>query len=361
MSQYNTQEWAIVGDCHFDVRGGDERFLEFQINWFASMMHQAHARGIKRIVQMGDFLDNRKQTRSHVIYHIAHKLLPLLNELDMELILLVGNHNIYYRDSNHIHNMLWMQANPRIRIIEENEEVDGVLMLAWINSKNLESQMAAVERSTSKFCFGHLELVDMPMYRGVMAKDGMSPAPFAKFKRTLTGHYHTVSEYQNILCVGSPFHLTWADYPDSTNRGWFVFNRDTGDTTMIKNKPGDTMFAVWLHDPELASDEALGKQLKEELGGKIVKLIIEDRGDTRRFNKFIEMLKAVPVIDLNILDQSIMTKEEREEIQVDVEAIKSNTDVLKAVVEYSGRLSVSERAKLLIPGMAATLYQKAQK
>lgn len=353
--------WGIIGDTHFDVRGGDENFLTFQINWLNTKLRAMAARGIKRVVQVGDFMDNRKAVRANVMWRITHEVLPVLDELDLELILLVGNHNIYYRESNRIHNMLWMTANKRVRIVQEAEEIDGVLMLAWINKENLEQQMARVENTKCEFCFGHLALDQMPMYRGVISHGGMSAAPFAKFKKTLTGHYHTVSEMHNILCVGSPFHLTWADYPDGTERGWFEFNPQTGETVLHRNDASETLFAVYHHDPEKPSDAALGLELTQALQGRIVKVVVNDRGDTRRFNKFLELAKAVPVIDFAVVDNTLNQTPEGGAPVVDVTAIKTNTDVLQAVVNFSTTKAASDRVKGLIPTLAAELYARVQK
>jgi metallophosphoesterase superfamily enzyme len=346
--------YAIVGDSHFDVRGGDIDFLDFQIKWHLDVFRQCKAMGIKTVVQVGDFLNNRKTVDVRVMDRILNELLPALDEFDLDLFLLAGNHNIYYRDSNDIHNLNFMEHHSRVTVIKEWGEANGILYLGWLNKNNTDELMKVVANSKAKYCFGHLELAEFPMYKGIPAVHGQDGNLFSKFEKVITGHYHTVSNIGNITYVGSPYHLTWADYPDGVERGWFTFDTESGKLELVKNRPDQSLFAVFNHDPEVKYE----KKDLEHLAGKIVRIVVKNKGDTRRYNAFLSLLREIKFIEYRIVDETIV---EKKEVVAPINPQNMLTDLGKFITDYSARLAAT------VPGadveltrsISLELYQKA--
>lgn len=344
---------GIIGDMHFGVRGGDIDFLEFQMNWLYKTLKDMKARGINRVIQVGDMLDNRKMLDVRVGWYLTHRFLPMLDELNMVFDSLVGNHNIFYRESNEIHNLWFMQSHPRFRVIQENLEEEGLLMLGWVNKNNLAEQMSVVANSKAGVCLGHFEFTDFPMYKGVLASHGADVEPFKKFKKVVTGHYHTVSEIGNIIYVGSPYHLTWSDYPDGVERGWFELDTETGSISLHKNEETDSLFSIFHYDHE-AKYEA--SDLKH-LAGRIVRIVVKDKGDTRKYNKFLALLNEIKFIEYKIVDETIITDKPKETIDPQ----KMITNTLGVLTDYTVKLAETvQGADIdLTKNIAVDLYQRA--
>lgn len=348
---------AVHGDWHFGVRQGDPDFLEFQLNWLKKAIRDAYNMGIRTIIQVGDGFDVRKQLDVRVGQRFSQEILPLLEKHNMELICLTGNHNIFYRDSNAIRNTWFIEHHPNVVVVEENQYIPvlDALCLSWVNKNNIEAQMKAVADSKARFLFGHLELTDFPMMKGVVATHGQSADLFKKFDKVVTGHYHTISEIGNVHYTGSPYHLTWADYPDGTNRGWFIFDSDNGSMELIANDEDQSLFAVVHYDPEHKYEV---KDLTK-YAGKIVRFVVKDKGDTRRYNRFLEALREVKFIEYNIVDETIITKDDKAKETFDPS--KMLTNMAQIVTDYAVNLAST------VPGadvettktITVDLYEKA--
>lgn len=319
---------AMIGDLHFGVKGGDKHFLEFQVNYMKAKLKDMAARGIKTLYQLGDAVDNRKRSDTTVLDALIEVADYAYEECGITIVFLVGNHNTFYTDTNSVHNLNVLKHHPGVMIVEEHQYFSDhdILVLGWIHKNNHDELMQVVERSTAKYCLMHAEFNGFQMYNGIEAKGGMSVTPFRKFKKVYTGHYHTVSEDGNVLYAGSPYALTWMDYVDGTNRGYFILNPVTGDCEMIKNDPSETLFAVENYDPNKAYTEADFEPLKN----KVVKFFVKDVTDTKHFDGFVKLVNGVSYIDRRIIDERELAIVEHSNI--DLRAL--NLTPVKVIDEY---------------------------
>lgn len=344
---------ALFGDLHLGVRNGDANFLKFQLTYLKKKIDEVKGLGITHIDQLGDSIDNRRRSESTVNDALL-EICEYAYQQGITIDFLIGNHNTFYTDTNRVHNLNIIKNFHRgnVRIIEESFEEGNVLTLGWIHKNNLEAQMAAVENTSAKFCFMHAQFDGFDMYSGIKAKGGMSIVPFRKFQKVYTGHYHTVSEDGNVKYIGSPYALTWMDFVDGTNRGWFELDDETGAEIFHRNLPGETLFHTHVYNPDEAYDEFSFLQYKDCL----VKFFVREVKSELHYKKFVELVNAQSYIDRRIID-------ERELLQVEQEAIdisEMNLTPLKVIEGY-----VRDEATLngLNPdncaNLALTLYQEA--
>lgn len=347
-------KYGVIGDMHFSCRGGDIDFLNFQLEWLEKSLKQMKEKGIGTVIQAGDFFDTRKVLDNRVGQTLYQQLPKMLEKYDMKMIIIIGNHSIFYRDNNEIHNLYMFENEPRIHIVVEHEEIDGILYLGWLNKNNLDKNMQVVAQSTAKYLVGHLELEAFPMMRGVVAVHGQDASLFKKFDKVISGHYHIVSEIGNIHYTGSPYELTWGDV-DGSERGWFVFDTDQNTMELIPNTKEQTLFAVHYYDPEHKYEVSD----LEKYNGKIVRYVVKDKGDTRRYNRFLEAVKAIKPIDYSIIDETIVKKSDKVEQKFDPS--KMLTNMSQIVVDYSSKLAETVQGAdvNVTKQITVDLYQKA--
>lgn len=349
-------KYAMIGDMHLGVRNGNRHFLNFQLGWFRKTCKAIKEAGIKIIVQPGDMYDNRKMLDVLVGQVSKREIAKVLEEFDLTMVISVGNHNIFHRDSNEVTNLWHLEDNHRIKIVYDTLVLNEELMVVgWINKENHDRVMAEIQSTPAPYCIGHFEFDGFPMYKGLMATHGMSYSNFKKFKRVMSGHYHTVSD----VYIGSPYHLTWADYPDGQERGWFIFDSEANTLEIQRNSKEDTLFHIMEYDPSKAVDEIDFTPLI----GKINRVVVKDQGDTRRYNRFLAALKELDVIECKIVDQTIVTqatKEGKEAIDVDVSKLMTN--MRSSLGEYASSLaSTVEGADVSrTQNMMINLYERAQ-
>lgn len=134
------------------------------------------------------------------------------------------------------------------------------------------------------------------MHPGSMAEDGMDHGRFEKYSKVISGHYHTQSQYDNVHYVGTPYELTWIDYNDP--KGFWVLDTDNLEMEFVRNP--HTMFArIEYHDGiETGFDFS-------SLTEKYVKLIITDKNDDKKLQKFVDKINSASPTDLKIIDRVI--------------------------------------------------------
>lgn len=342
---------GIFGDLHFGVKGGDKFFLAFQVAWMKRKLDTMAAAGIKKLYQVGDSFDNQKSTQSTVQAAMI-EVIEYAKVLGIEMIFTVGNHNTFYRDTNAVHNLKVYEQYSNVTIVEEYLEDGNCLLLGWINPSNHDKIMEVVENTKCEYCFMHADFDGFEMYKGIVAKGGMSIVPFRKFKKVFTGHYHTISEDGNVLYVGSPYALTWMDYVDGDNRGWWQFDETTGEYSLLKNLPQDTLFAT--HEYVPTKDYADFDLV--ELSNKVVKFFVKEVTDEKKYDQFIKVVNSTPFIDRRVIDEREMKKIEHSTIDIK----EMNITPLVVIQNYvEAEAIVNGLDPLLLKQMATDLYLEA--
>lgn len=350
---------AALGDLHLGVRGGHPAFMDFQIDWIRDhFIPAAQAAGVQKVVQVGDALDVRAHTSNLLLHRIIHELAPAIRDSGMEWVFLVGNHNIFYRDNNEVHSLAVLEAMklPNVRIVREYEEDGELAYCGWLNKNNADVLLEHVFASKAKFLFGHFEPADLPYYKGIMAKDGIDIKLFKHFELVVSGHYHTVSRSGNYVNIGSPYHLSWACFPDGTNRGWFLLDTEFGTCEIQRNREDQTMFQVFMYDKDTDYSKGAGAAAVEALKGRIVKVMVTERGANPQFNAFKKALSQAQCLDYNIMDQTIVVAEK---VEVSEEVLKtSSIHVLENYIE--GQENIDSDVKTRVKALALRMYEKVK-
>lgn len=298
---------ALIGDLHMGVRTGNEDFFEFQANYIDHFIDECVAKGVTHIVNPGDFFDVRKSMNIRVLDYVKTRFAAKVASSGIDWIFVPGNHDIFLKHSNAITAMRIFDGMPGVTVIEKPTDIvlggKVCLMMPWLDddlSQNLEANLKA---SKAEYMFGHLEMAGFPMYAGSIAPHGLSVDTFKQFKQVWTGHYHTISSRQNIQYLGSPYHLTWGDVVDDVNRGWFLWDTDSGTYELQKNEPWMSMFGVYEYDPKIDEDITT---LTSKIGNKIIKVIVKEKPNEKHFKTFVKVLNSIDLIEYRIIDETIV-------------------------------------------------------
>lgn len=311
---------GLVGDLHIGARGGNPDVRNFIKSYFSEYLFPKFKElGINTYIQAGDVFDVRKSIHGLDMDFILNDFIPLHEDYQIECHALTGNHDITLRDSNRIS---WVNVLARLSegyIVGYQNPVTTTIcgekfcMLPWINSENYEETLQVIDASQAEYAIGHLELSGFPMYRNSISEEGqVELQTLSKFKKVLTGHFHTQSDSGNIQYLGTPYHLTWQDFPDGTNRGFHTLDTVTGEIKFYPNPENLSLFKVFVYSwKECDENPALMVSLKEpkcleDLGlkGSIVKVIVEDRGNAKHYQDFCSALRRCQLIDYTIIDKT---------------------------------------------------------
>ena len=100
----NNMKIALLNDIHFrthrnDSNIFDEYFYKFYDNIFFPYLKEHN---IKTLIHLGDVVDRRKYINYRIIHNFRHKFMQRLWQDKIDTHILIGNHDIYYRNTNKV-------------------------------------------------------------------------------------------------------------------------------------------------------------------------------------------------------------------------------------------------------------------
>jgi DNA repair exonuclease SbcCD nuclease subunit len=339
----------LIGDLHIGARGSDPHVREFIKDYLSNFFEYLAEHDLNTYIQAGDICDVRKAINAHDMDFIMNDFVDFHLEYGISGHILTGNHDIALRDSNKIS---WTKVIERmsmdfIKSYQEptDVEINGVkfCMIPWINKDNYERTIAHIASTDAKYAIAHLELAGFPMYRNSISEEGqIELSTLKKFKHVFSGHYHTISQSGNITYIGTPYHLTWQDYPDK--RGFWILDTDTDEVEFVQNSDDKTLFKLFIYDwKNIENNNEMMLKLKEphclenDFGFKnrIVQVIVMNRDNTRHYNDFCNALRASQTIDYMTIDKTVQettsSESEGSSESVDVSEETLHTDILEVL------------------------------
>lgn len=350
---------AILGDSHFLVRSGSKSFNEYFDKFYTKVFFPYLLNNnIKTVVQMGDIFDNRKQAHLQGLSECKKYFFDKLEEYDIELYTIVGNHDSFYRDTISVNSQnLLLKEYSNIISIENPQYLQlgpnaNALFLPWICKDNYEESMKKIEESSSDICFGHLELRDFAMYKGFICDEGMDWKLFERFEFVFSGHYHHRSHRGNIYYLGTPYELTWQD--DSDPKGFHIFDFETRNLDFIQNpyKMFNKLFYDDLLNEDVVKDQIENSKL-EPYSGSYIKVIVKNKENPYLFDLFIDALYKINPIDLVIIeDMADVLNEE-------INDIDETEDTLTILSRYIDNVKTKDLDSNKLKNMLSSLYNEA--
>jgi len=280
---------AIITDQHFGARNDSIAFLDFFQKFYDNTFFPTlDASGIDTVLILGDTFDRRKYVNFYALDRAKKMFFDKLEERGITVYMLAGNHDTYFKNTNEINSPdLLLAEYNNIEVIDEPKTINvngfEVCMLPWICPENYQQSIDEIKNTSSTICMGHLEIAGFAMYRGMESHEGFSAETFNKFDLVFSGHYHHRSNDRNIYYLGNPYELTWQDYNDP--RGFHLFDFATRQLNFIEN-PYRMYERLEYTDKEIEPIDLDLIDLKE----KYVKLVVVDKTDFYKFDKFIQKL-----------------------------------------------------------------------
>lgn len=302
---------------------------------------------------MGDLFDQRKKIDFNSLSECKRYFFQPLEEAGIELSTLLGNHDLYFRESLKISSTgLILGEFSNINVYDDIETVilgDGTTIdiIPWICKENEEKFINYVKKSKSDLCFGHFEIQNFAMYKNMESQHGIPSSLFERYEGVYSGHYHTKSSRDNIHYVGTPYEMTWSDYNDP--KGFHVF-----DTVTRKLEFIESQFTIF-HRHEY--NDEINNYSKFDITNfqkKYIKLVVENKTDFYKFDQFINKLYDSNIHELKILEDL----SDFSEGDIDSESIniENTLDVLENYIDSIADESNKSDIKLFL----RTLYLEAQ-
>ena len=222
---------AIFSDLHLGIHNNSEDWHKIGLSWADWIVSELTSKNITDIFFLGDWFDNRSEISVQTL-HVASEILGKFKNFNM--LMIVGNHDAYYKNRSDVHSLGLANGHPNITIVDKNLLFEDYgkkfAFIPWNNP---------LPEGEFDYIFGHFEIVSFKMNNFKVCDRGLSPIDFlgSKTDRVFSGHFHRRSsgEYNEgkIHYVGNTFPMDFADVENS--KGYHILNVETGDLEFFEN------------------------------------------------------------------------------------------------------------------------------
>lgn len=346
-------KYVIVTDTHAGVRADSNAFADYQDRFWENVFFpKCAALGVNHILHGGDFFDKRQYLSVKTMERVKKTFCRLLDEYDMTMTLIVGNHDVLYKNTNEANSASnFFHGYDRVTVISEPLEIGNILLMPWINRENYERSVEKLQTTKAQYCLGHFEISGFEMHRGQVSTTGLDMSIFNRFVHVYSGHFHTRSTVGNISYLGSPFELTWSDYNDP--RGFHCFDDETGEIEYFRNP--ESMFFRVEYDKATGSTKWLPSD-PGDYKDKYIKVIVTGEGSSYELEQWRKGIVEQGPTEIQIIESTILTE------QIDIEeyneqAAKGNLELIR---EYIANLEAKPALKSNVMEYMNKLYIEAE-
>jgi len=346
---------ALLTDTHFGARNDNlnfnDYFYEFYEGVFFPYLQQNN---IKHCIHLGDLMDRRKYVSYRILKDFRERFIQPFVHLEIDLHILVGNHDIYFRNTNDINSLEELLGNKHknIHLYSEAQEVNfggfPILMMPWINPQNEIYSFGMMDETKADIMMSHLEVVGFEMHGGHFSESGFNKEQFKRFDTIFSGHYHKKSDDGQIYYLGTPYQMTWSDY--NCPKGFHVFDTETRELTRIVN-PQKIFEKIYYDDTKENYDTHNVNQYRN----KYVKLVVVNKNDLYKIDKFTDKLFKADCHEVKIIED--FTDLDANTVSDDI--VENTQDTMTLLGKYIDDLDVNlDKSKL--KGDVSKLYHEAQ-
>ena len=225
---------AYCTDIHFGKKSNsplhNQDCLDY-IDWFCDYVKQHGF--IDYVAFLGDWYENRSAINISTLNYSfkgAHKL----NNLGLPVFFVVGNHDLYYRNTRDIHSIALFEHLNNFIIIDQPLITDKIYDSAFFSPYLFHQEYKKLNQYLNiPFWAGHFE------FRGFVATNsgfemptGPNPLDFIGPTHIISGHFHKRQSNKNIIYMGNTFPMDFGDAGDS-DRGLMIYNHTNNNYDFI--------------------------------------------------------------------------------------------------------------------------------
>lgn len=198
-------------DMHFGLKYNSAQHNQDVIDYFNWFIAEAKIRNCDTCICLGDWHHHRSNI-SILTLDYTMRGLRLLNDNFKHTYILVGNHDLFYKERREVHAMVVGQEFPNITIVDNITVTGDVALVPWM----VHEEWKTVKDIKAKYMFGHLELPGFYMNAMVkMPETGeLSSAHLTAQDYVFSGHFHKRQNNGNIHYIGNPFGHNYSDVGD---------------------------------------------------------------------------------------------------------------------------------------------------
>lgn len=270
----NKSKVAIFSDLHLGVHLDSTIWHQVALEWCDWFIAELKLQNIKDILFLGDFYHHRSDISVSTL-HIASLILDKLSEFN--IIMIVGNHDAYYKDRSDVNSLSILSGRKNLTVISET--TSSTLFGKTLTFIPWGGDISNIPKSDA--IFGHLEIESFKMNSYKTCDHGTKTRDLlAKANLVMSGHFHLRDEriYDGgtIVYVGNPFEMDFGDLGGI--KGYYILDLDTLNYSFYENKLSPKHKKISLTD--LTNTKSLtGADINEMVNGHFVKFVVDKKAN----------------------------------------------------------------------------------
>jgi DNA repair exonuclease SbcCD nuclease subunit len=313
-----TSKFAMLSDIHWGISNNsdvkNDILIEY-IDWYIKLLKKHK---IKTVVFLGDWFDSRT-TLSVKTINIVLQICKKFEENKIKMFLIVGNHDIYYKDKLEVNSLNIFNEFKNITVIKEATELyckktdKSIYLFPWNTFSN--------EYGKCDLMLGHFNFQGAKMV-GTVNKSGETIETLLKVApQIFSGHFHLRNTYtrndgEQLITVGNPVEHTWGDYQNS--KGVYIYDLNEMNHEFVENTISPTHQRIYF---------SKFKQKLEDLKnvkGNFVEFVVDEKATLEVIMKITKAInKRMPIVNCKVDYVFNKTKLSLQEMKFD-----ENSDIL---------------------------------
>jgi len=345
----STDKVCCIADLHIGVHQNSIYWHETALKWAKWLSEELLSKKIKDIFILGDIFHYRDEIAVNTL-HTVNEIFKIWNKFN--IILLVGNHDAYYKDRSDVNSISIFDGRKNVKVIVQTTETTLLgkkcAFIPW--GESVESL------SPQDVIFGHFEIESFKMNSYKLCDKGTKTSELLnKSNLTLTGHFHLRDERdydgKRIVYVGNPFEMDFGD--TGSTKGYYILDFNNLNLSFFENKVSPKHKKILLSELSNLKGNNL-TSFKGEIENNIIKLFIDKQISPDNVDTLIKKISTYKPFSISIeytVNNNIVVSDDP---NIDMTGI----DIEKAIEEFVNLLDITEKEDII--KYCSELYKKCK-
>ncbi|PPD55720.1 MAG: hypothetical protein CTY12_00240 [Methylotenera sp.] len=224
---------AAFTDIHWGAKNNSDQHNQDCLNYIDWLCDQVKSSDVDHIIFMGDWYEVRSAINISTLT-FSHEGARRLNQLNIPVFFLIGNHDLYYRHSRDIYSTITFSEFSNFTIIHEptiiNEIETNPLLCPYLFNHEYPS---LVQYNNVKTWWGHFEFKGFIVTGyNITMQSGPDHTSFDGPTFIFSGHFHKRQYGGNVVYIGNTFPTNFSDADDAA-RGMMIYDHISEDITFL--------------------------------------------------------------------------------------------------------------------------------
>jgi DNA repair exonuclease SbcCD nuclease subunit len=330
----NSTKACCVSDIHIGVHQNHSQWHNITLQWARWLADDLKSKNVSDIIISGDVFHYRDEIAVNTM-HFVTEVLQLWE--DFNIIMLVGNHDAYYKDRSDINSLSILNGWKNVQVIQQpiTTAIFGKVttFCPWGTKVN--------EIPKSDVIFGHFEIKSFKQNGFKVCNDGMSVRDLLdRSNLIISGHFHLRDERKydsgTILYLGNPFQMDFGDVDQS--KGYYILDFNTLEYEFTPNTLSPEHKKIYLSN--LVEIGSITDEVKEDFKNNFVRLIIDKNISPDEVDIVLTKLLSLNPRSINVDYSANFNKYKLDESN---RADFSGIDIKTAIEEFVNLLEIENK------------------